>query len=133
MYITMILLFFMNIIKAQKTYENKVNLALYDGIAVIGYVDKGSYLNFTGPNVNVKFQNSKLILGMLPSLRFRKDNGVPKNAFVTPNLGVGLTYSYKKIVIQVPAYYNAKTAAQDGKWNVGIGVGYRFDANYKVQ
>ncbi len=114
--------------------EDKVNFALYDGILVGGYVDNGAFLNFTGPNINATYKNSKFILGMLPSLRFKEDKGTPKNAFVTPNLGVGFTYSYKIWAIQMPLYYNAKTAIENGKWHIGLGIGLRIsELNKKKQ
>lgn len=106
--------------------KTTVRVSIYDGIVVAGYVDEGAFLNFTGPNINVTMNKHKVILGMLPSLRFKEDKSTPKNSFVTPNLGVGLTYCYKRFAIQVPCYYNAKTATQNGKWNVGIGLGVRF-------
>jgi hypothetical protein len=95
----------------------------FDGIIAAGYVDNGAFLNFTGPNISFTHKRSKIILGMLPSLRYKEDHGVFKNSPVTPNLGVGLTYCYKKIAIQVPLYYNAKTTAANGRWNLGIGIG----------
>ncbi|MDH4473775.1 MAG: hypothetical protein QE487_14315 [Fluviicola sp.] len=107
--------------------EPKVKLSAYDGIIIAGYVDEGAFLNFMGPNLNLTIKQSKFCLGMLPSLRFKEDHGTPKNAFVTPNLGAGLTYSYKWFAIQVPCYYNAKTATKNGQWNVGIGVGLRLN------
>lgn len=105
--------------------ENKVRVALFDGFLIVGYVDKGSYLNFAGPNINLTHKDSKFALGMLPSLRFKEDKGTPKNAFVTPALGVGLTYSYKMLAFQIPLYYNPKTATQNGQWHLGVGVGFR--------
>jgi len=107
--------------------EDKVKLALYDGIFVGGYVDNGAFFNFTGPNINAKYKNSKFILGMLPSLRFKEDKGTTKNAFITPNLGVGFTYSYKMLAIQMPLYYNAKTATDNGRWHIGLGIGLRLN------
>ncbi len=107
--------------------EDKEWFALYDGIFIGGYVNNGAFLNFTGPNINATYKNSKFILGMLPSLRFKKDKGTPKNAFVIPNLGIGFTYSYKVWAIQLPLYYNAKTATQNGQWHVGLGVGLRLN------
>ena len=107
--------------------ENKVSFALHDGIFIGGYVDKGAFLNFTGPNINATYKNSKFILGMLPSLRFKEDKGTPKNAFITPNLGVGFTYSYKMWAIQMPLYYNAKTATDNGSWHIGLGIGLRLN------
>lgn len=98
----------------------------FDGIFVLGYVDNGAFLNFTGPNISYTNKNSKIILGMLPSLRYKEDRGTYKNSPITPNLGIGLTYCYKKFAIQVPLYYNTKTAMSNGKWNIGIGVGMRL-------
>lgn len=107
--------------------ESKFEAAFYDGIVMAGYVNEGGFLNFTGPNINATHGDSKFILGMLPSLRFKEDSGSPKNAFVTPNLGVGFTYSYKWLAFQVPLYYNAKTSTENGRWHVGIGIGLRLN------
>ena len=106
--------------------KEKINFGFFDGTIVTGYVDQGGFLNFTGPNVSYTSGKSKILVGMLPSLRFKEDKSAVKNAFVTPTLGMGMTYSYKKIAIQVPFYYNAKTATLDGKWNVGIGIGLKL-------
>lgn len=107
--------------------QPKVRVAIFDGIITGGYVDGGGYVNFTGPNINLKYKSSKFILGMLPSLRFKQDESKPtKNSLVTPNLGCGLTYSYKNIAIQVSSYYNAKTSIKNGTWVIGIGIGYSF-------
>jgi hypothetical protein len=65
---------------------------------------------------------------MLPSLRFKVDKDSPKNASVYPNLGFGLTYSYKYLSLQIPMYYNAKTTTENGSWHVGFGIGYRISA-----
>jgi len=102
-------------------------LSAAEGIAVVGYVDKGAYLNFTGPNLHWDFRNSKLLVGMLPSLRFKQDHGTPKNSFVSPSLGIGISYCYKKAVLQLPFYYTAKTSTTDGRWFLGAGLGWRID------
>lgn len=106
--------------------HSKLSLDLYDGTVVTGYVDQGAFLNFTGPNLNYTFQDSKILVGMLPSLRFKQDRSEIKNALVTPTLGMGITYAYKKIVLQIPFYYNPKTAVNNGNWKMGIGIGFRF-------
>lgn len=98
----------------------------FDGVVIAGYVDKGAFLNFTGPNISLTLHNSKWILGMLPSLRYKEDSGLFKNSPITPNLGVGFTYCYKLFALQVPLYYNAKTATANGRWNVGVGMGMRL-------
>ena len=124
-----IILFMISILSITSTFaqEDKVSFTFYDGIFIGGYVDNGAFLNFTGPNINATYKNSKFILGMLPSLRFKEDKGTPKNAFTTPNLGIGFTYSYKLCAVQIPLYYNAKTATQNGQWHVGLGVGLRLN------
>ena len=106
---------------------DKISFALYDGIFIGGYVDNGAFLNFTGPNINADYKNSKFILGMLPSLRFKEDKRIPKNAFVTPNLGIGFTHSYKMWAIQMPFYYHSKTTTSNGQWHVGLGIGLRLN------
>jgi len=104
----------------------KVAVNPFDGIMVMGYVDNGAFLNFTGPNLSFSKGKSKLMFGMLPSLRYKEDHSTIKNAPLTPNLGMGMTFCYKKIVLQVPLYYNAKTATANGEWNVGVGIGFRL-------
>lgn len=120
----LVLLFSSTDINAQ---ESKIDFTLYDGLVVVGYVDEGGFLNFTGPNLSLVSNKSKFILGMLPSLRFKEDDRTPKNSFVTPNLGVGLSYIYKSFVVQIPLYYNAKTANNNGEWNFGLGIGLRIN------
>jgi hypothetical protein len=90
-------------------------------------VDNGIYLNFTGPGVKIQKGSSDLMIGVLPSLRFKEDNGTTKNALVTPSLGIGITYTYKSMAIQIPFYYNSKTAIADGRWNIGIGLGLKLN------
>lgn len=111
--------------------QEKVSAAFYDGIVIGGYVDNGGFLNFTGPNINATYGESKFIFGMLPSVRFKEDKGATKNSFAYPTLGFGFTYSYKALAFQIPFYYNAKTATEDGKWNIGIGIGLRLNKLHK--
>lgn len=107
--------------------DSKIKASFFDGISVAGYVDHGAFINFTGPNISFKNKDLKLILGMLPSLRIKEDKSAgTKNSAITPNLGAGLTAVYKKVALQVPVYYNTKTATQDGAWKIGIGIGYSF-------
>lgn len=112
-------------LKCQSQSE-KINVNIFDGTIVAGYVDQGAFLNFLGPNINLVKGNSKITLGMLPSLRFKEDNNTPKNSLITPNLGGGVTYTYKNIAFQIPLYYNSKTSIKNGKWVAGFGIGYRF-------
>lgn len=106
--------------------EKKVTVSGFEGAVVAGYVDEGGFMNFIGPNISYKIKAGKVMLGMLPSLRYKEDKSVVKNASLLPALGVGLSYQYKHLVLQVPLYYNNKTATQDGCWKPGFGIGYRF-------
>lgn len=102
---------------------------LFEGVIVAGYVDQGAYINCTGPAIKFSKKPFAVLLGLLPSLRIKKDKvaaGAPQNSVITPNLGAGITAIYKHLAIQVPVYYNAKTSSKDGKWNPGIGIGYKF-------
>ena len=107
--------------------SDKVQVVLYEAMVVVGYVDNGAYLNFTGPGIKVNKGSSMFMFGMLPSLRFKEDKHTPKSSFVTPNLGFGVTYIYKGLAIQIPLYYNAKTITENGKWHIGIGIGVRVN------
>ncbi|AHF16308.1 hypothetical protein [Niabella soli] len=103
--------------------------SLWDGMAVAGYADHGAFVNFGGPAVKWAHKPFCISLGMLPSLRIKEDkvaNNATENTTLTPSLGFGLSASYKHLVLQMPLYYNAKTAAANGKWNVGAGIGYKF-------
>ena len=97
-----------------------------EGIVVAGYFDHGAYLNFAGPGIKFSHRSVTLMAGMLPSLRFRKDESSPRQAPVTPTLGFGPTIVYRKLALQFPLYYNAKTNAADGKWKVGVGIGIKL-------
>jgi hypothetical protein len=123
-YFTVCLLIVSSWLYAQDT---KINLLPFDGVLVVGYVNQGGYLNFAGPSITANLNDSKVMLSMLPSLRFKEDQGNTKNAFVTPTLGIGLTYSYRAVAFQIPLYYNPKTATQNGQWNIGVGVGLRWN------
>lgn len=102
---------------------------LFEGLIVAGYVDQGAYINCAGPAVKFSKKPFAVLIGLLPSLRIKKDKvaaGATQNSMLTPTLGAGITAIYKHLAIQVPVYYNAKTSTKDGKWNPGIGVGYKF-------
>ena len=116
-------------ISAQNT---KTEAYLFEGIIVGGYVDEGAFLNFTGPNIAVIKGNSRILIGMMPSLRFKKDSGTTQNAFVTPALGCGLTYCYKYLALQIPFYYTPKSSIQNGQWHIGAGIGLRLNAIKKT-
>ena len=107
--------------------EFKIRASALDGVIIAGYVDGGGFTNFTGPNIQLSKGQTKYILGALPSLRYKNDRNTPKNSFVTPSLGVGLTFCYKIWAVQIPLYYNSKTATENGSWHVGVGIGLRLN------
>ncbi len=110
-------------VEAQTT---QVQFFAADGVIIAGFVDKGAFLNFSGPGINISRNDSKFHLGLFPSLKFKEDHSSPKNALVTPALGCGLTYIYKHLAFQIPFYYSGKTAKENGSWKVGVGIGFRF-------
>ena len=120
----LLLLLKSNCALSQKT---EVSTLIFSGTIVSGYANTGGYINFTGPGAKLQKGSSDLMIGVLPTLRFKKDSGITKNSLITPSLGVGITYTYKFIAIQIPFYYNSKTAILDGRWNMGIGVGINLN------
>lgn len=131
-FFTLLMVSTISVAKISEEKKEKASFSFFDGTVIVGYIDKGAFLNFTGPNVNFNKGNSRIVIGMLPSLRFKKDKSdATKNSFVTPNLGVGITYSYKSFALQVPCYYNPKTSTRNGSWVVGAGIGYRFKSKKK--
>jgi hypothetical protein len=122
------LIMFITFSTSLQAQADKVKPVFFDGVINVGYINNGGFLNFTGPGLSASYKNSKFLFGMLPSLRFKVDDDSPRNASIYPNLGFGLTYSYKYLSLQIPMYYNAKTTTEDGSWHVGFGVGYRISA-----
>lgn len=111
------------------TVKAQTKAVLFEGIFVAGYVDNGAFINCAGPSIKFAKKPYAVLVGMLPSLRIKEDKvapGAKHNSMVTPNLGFGATAVFHHVALQVPFYYNAKTAAKDGKWNVGVGLGYKF-------
>ncbi|WDF68323.1 hypothetical protein PQ465_18775 [Sphingobacterium oryzagri] len=109
--------------------EKQIRASLFEGTVVAGYVDRGAYLNCTGPGVKYIHAKKVFLLGLLPGIRMKEDNvadGKPKNTWITPSLGFGLTASIGHLALQLPTYYTAKTATADGSWKLGFGLGYRF-------
>ena len=107
---------------------DKVKPVIFDGVIHFGYVNNGGYINFSGPSLSVAHKSSKFMFGMLPSLRFKQDKGLTKNATVFPTLGFGFTYGYKFLSFQLPFYYNPKSMTSNGSWHMGVGVGFRINA-----
>jgi hypothetical protein len=107
--------------------DKKIVATAWDGVIMSGYVDQGAFVNFGGPSIKYMQKPMSLGFGVLPSMRIKEDQTVgTKNSLVLPSLGFGVTFAYKHLALQVPFYYNAKTATVDGKWNPGFGIGYKF-------
>lgn len=107
-------------------YAHVVKISPISGVVVIGYVDQGAFMNVLGPNVRYKRSTYECSVGLLPSLKLKKDQNLIKNSFVTPSLGVGLTFKRKRMIFQLPLYYKSKTATVNGRWDLGFGLGYSF-------
>jgi hypothetical protein len=131
------LLFFLSVIFLNSftffSQESELKVSLFEGAVLAGYVDNGAFLNFTGPNISFSKKSSKILIGMLPSMRFKEDNSIPKNSFVTPSLGIGITYIYKFVAFQLPVYYTSKTNASNGMWKLGFGMGVRINTFKKKE
>lgn len=127
-----ILLFFIsNLCIAQQASNTppKPALLAWDGLAVVGYVNRGAFVNFGGPTVKLNKKPLSVGFGILPTMRIKTDQvaeGAKKNSIVTPTAGFGFTMVFKHVAIQVPFYYNAKSSTQNGAWNGGLGIGYKF-------
>ena len=121
-----LLLCSLNVANAQ---PKKASVTAWDGMAIAGYVNDGAFVNFGGPTVKLIKKPWVFGFGILPTMRIKEDKvvaGAKKNSIVTPTAGFGFTVVYKHFVTQVPFYYNSKTATANGKWNVGLGIGYKF-------
>ena len=109
--------------------SKKVSLSAWDGMAVAGYVNKGAFVNFGGPTVRFIRKPVSAGFGILPTMRIKEESvakDAPKNSAIMPTAGFGFTFVYKHFALQVPFYYNPKTATSNGKWNPGLGMGYKF-------
>jgi hypothetical protein len=118
-----------NSVTAQSTTAKSPTIVAWDGMAVAGYVNHGGFVNFGGPTVKLIKKPLSLGFGILPTMRIKEDKvakGSFKNSSITPTAGFGFTVVYKHLVVQVPFYYNAKTALANGKWNPGVGIGFKF-------
>jgi len=126
---TMVLTLWLSDGLAQAPVPRKAAITLWEGMIVAGYVDNGGFVNFGGPCIKFTRKPWSIGLGMLPSLRFKEDkvaSGAKQNSSVMPTAGIGVSFIYKHVVLQVPFYYNAKTGAANGQWNTGVGIGYKF-------
>jgi len=118
----------LNRVNAQDAVK-KVSLTAWDGMAVAGYVNNGGFVNFGGPTVRFMKKPFAAGFGILPTMRIKEDQVAkesPKNSAIMPTAGFGFTFVYKHVALQIPFYYNSKTATSNGKWNPGLGIGYKF-------
>ncbi len=125
-YASILMLLVLNVVTAQ---TKKPVATIWDGMAIAGYVNDGAFVNFGGPTIKLIKKPWIFGFGILPTMRIKEDKvaaGAKKNSIVTPTAGFGFTFLYKHFVTQVPFYYNAKSTTVDGKWNVGVGIGYKF-------
>lgn len=109
--------------------EQRITPALFEGAAIVGYADRGAYINCVGPAVKYSFSKNAVFLGLLPTLKIKRDNtgdDKPKNSFITPTLGFGVTFIHRHLVLQLPCFYTPKTTVEDGRWQPGAGIGYKF-------
>lgn len=107
--------------------HKKISAQAFDGIIVAGYADNGAYINCTGPAVKYTTQKWNLMLGFLPSVKIKEDTSAVKNATLTPTLGFGATLTiFKHLAMQVPTFYIPKTNVDNGRWTLGIGLGYKI-------
>ena len=114
-----------------KAQETKMVASAWDGAVIAGYVDEGGYINFGGPTLKWVSKPYAFGFGMLPSLRIKEDkdaitNNKPKNQAIFPSLGGGVFFSVKHFIVQIPVFYNPKSGLENGKWNFGLGIGYKF-------
>lgn len=128
--VVLLQLLFLAVFHQTYAQQKAVKASLFEGVVVAGYADHGVYINCTGPAIKYSFApKGNILLGLLPSLKLKEDHveeGKPKNAWTTPTLGVGLTAVFRHIAFQLPAFYSPKTSTLDGKWKLGVGLGYKF-------
>ncbi len=109
--------------------ERKATAGLWAGTIVAGYADGGAYLNCVGPNIKYAHGSWSVALGLLPTIRIKKDRvaaGQSRNSVFTPTLGTGLTMGWKRLAWQVPLFYQPKTATANGRWMPGVGLGWQL-------
>jgi hypothetical protein len=103
--------------------EVKPQALAWSGQFVVATNGNSIFANFGGPSIKAEFsKKSSLSLGMLPSLRINleeKDN----NRIVSPILGIGLQFQYKKIILAMPAYY---LPAPKNYWTLAGGIGIKL-------
>jgi hypothetical protein len=90
------------------------------GSLIAGTDGKAWYFSMGGPGLKCSFSKKTFLsVNMLPSLRIIKDNVRP---VVTPILGTGILFGYKRLIAVLPFYYIASL----NKWKASVGLGIRF-------
>lgn len=121
-------IFFLFFLKNQCNSQSNKSLEWsFEGQIALVTNGKGCFVNFGGPGLKFKSSILDVKIGMMPSLRFQKENPKP---FVTPLLGFGpqfyLTKS-KKLLLSFPIYYYMSTY----RWEFTGGIGYVITSNKK--
>ena len=106
----------------------KVSYKALGSVIISGYKHTGTFffstfLNFGGPSIKMEYGKFGISYGMFPSLRFYKsDNPL----VVSPSLGTGFQFTYKKIALALPMYYIVSPRTKTNIWVVSVGAGYKF-------
>ncbi|MFM2206240.1 MAG: hypothetical protein RL213_215 [Bacteroidota bacterium] len=77
------------------------------------------YFNFGGPSLRMISGKSSVALAFTPSMRTQWVNGTP---YFAPVLGFGGEIAYRRMVIGLTEYFDAKK----GTWQLALGAGFRF-------
>lgn len=116
LFLFILIFIYFNSLFAQTKKSSEIG---FTGQLMISYDGDATYFNIGGPSITYNLKNAKLGAAMYPSLRFRNDALRP---FVTPILGTGLFYNYKKWLVALPLYF----IANENKWKLSIGLGYKL-------
>lgn len=100
--------------------QNKeVVSASITGSIMVSTDGESVYYNMGGPGIKFTKDKFSVMVNMLPTLRFFKDEPRP---FVTPLLGVGIMIGYKRFIIGMPVYYLAAKSS----WILSGGIGVKL-------
>jgi hypothetical protein len=96
-----------------------VSATKFSGQMFIGFDNNSYYVNFGGPALKLVNKSFSITAGVLPSLRIKKD---PARPDVLPNLGAGIMFTYKHLILGFPTYY----VASENKWKFCAGIGFKL-------
>jgi hypothetical protein len=118
--LTLVCIFVGHFIYAQDT---KPKAVAWSGQFVVATNGNSLFTNFGGPSIKAEFsKKSSLSLGMLPSLRINLEEK-DSNKIVSPILGIGLQFQYKKFILAMPAYY---LPGPKNYWTLAGGIGIKL-------